>query len=74
MYTNVSSYKQLELAGVMSPMTQSQIIKIIGKYILLCNSSALSRIEFIFGMEILWDKASTTYHAAIVMQLPSQLR
>ena len=36
-------------------MSLSQIIKIIGKYISLCNSSALSHIEFIFGMEVLWD-------------------
>ena len=36
-------------------MSLSQIIKIIGKYISLCNSFALSRIEFIFGMEVLWD-------------------
>ena len=36
-------------------MSLSQIIKIIGKYISLCISSVLSRIEFIFGMEVLWD-------------------
>ena len=36
-------------------MSLRQIIKIIGKYISLCNSSLLSRIEFIFGMEVLWD-------------------
>ena len=36
-------------------MSLSQIIKIIGKYISLCNSSALSRIEFLFGIEVVWD-------------------
>ena len=34
-------------------MTLSQIIKIIGKYISLCNSFALSRTEYIFGKEAL---------------------
>ena len=36
-------------------MSLSQIIKIIGKYISLCNSFVLSRIEFMFGKEIPWN-------------------
>ena len=32
-----------------------QTIKIIGKYILLCNSFVLSRIEFMIAMEVSWD-------------------
>ena len=37
-------------------MNLSQIIKIIGKYISLCNSFALRHIESIFGKEVPWDK------------------
>ena len=33
----------------------SQIIKIIGKYISLCNTFALSRIKFAFPMDPHWD-------------------
>ena len=36
-------------------MSLSQIIKIIGTYISLFHCSVLSRIEFIFGMKVLWD-------------------
>ena len=36
-------------------MSLSQIIKIIEKYISLCNSFALDRIEFVFGKEAPWD-------------------
>ena len=36
-------------------MSLTQIIKIIGKNIALCNSFALSCIKFIFGMEVRWD-------------------
>ena len=36
-------------------MSLSQIIKIIGTYISLCHSSALSRIEFIFGIKVLCE-------------------
>ena len=36
-------------------MSLSQIIKIIGKFISLCNSFALSRIELIFDKEYSWD-------------------
>ena len=36
-------------------MSLTQIIKIIGKNIVLCNSFALNCIKFIFGMEVLWD-------------------
>ena len=56
------------LAGLMSPMCQymilslSQIVKIIGKYISLCNTFALSRIKF----------ASATYLIAMVTGLPWQ--
>ena len=32
----------------------SQIIKMIGKYILLCNYFALSRIDSIFAIEAPW--------------------
>ena len=35
-------------------MGLSQIIKIIGKYILLCNYFALGRIESIFAIEVPW--------------------
>ena len=58
---NVSSYQQIELTCFMSPMSQcmilslSQIIKIIGKYISLCNTFALSRIKFAFPMDPHWD-------------------
>ena len=33
-------------------MSLTQIIKIIGKNIVLCNSFVLSFIKFIFGMEV----------------------
>ena len=36
-------------------MSLTQIIKIIGKNIVLCNSFVLSCIIAIFGMEVLWD-------------------
>ena len=40
------------VAYFMSPVSLSQIIKIKGKYILLCNSFVLSFIEFIFAVEV----------------------
>ena len=36
-------------------LSLSQIIKIIGKYISLCNSFALSCIKFTFAMDRPWD-------------------
>ena len=36
-------------------MSLTQIIKIIGKNIVLCNSFVLSCIKSIFGMEVRWD-------------------
>ena len=36
-------------------MSLTQIIKIIGKNIALCNSFVLSCIKSIFGMEVHWD-------------------
>ena len=38
-------------------MSLSQIIKLIGKCISLCNSSALR----VFGMEVLWDNRHQTH-------------
>ena len=43
--------KTLELTTFVSPMSQWVWVK----YILLCNSFVLSRIEAIFGIKVLWD-------------------
>ena len=58
----------------MSPVSQGvrvyesePIIKIIGKYILLCNSFVLSRIEFIFGMEALWNDRHQS-HTSLLLE------
>ena len=51
----------------------SQTIKIIGKYISLCNSFALSPIEFVFDKKgSLGQQASTTYLIVMVTRLPWQ--
>ena len=36
-------------------MSLTQIIKIIGKNIVLCNSFVSSCIKSMFGMEVRWD-------------------
>ena len=52
---NVSSYKQIKVASFMSPMSPSNYQNNRKIHLTLCNSFALSRIELIFGMEVLWD-------------------
>ena len=54
-------------------LSLSQIIKIIGKYISLCNSYALTRIKFTFAMDPPWEGgASATSLTAMVTGLPWQ--
>ena len=49
-------------------MSLSQIIKIIGKYVLLCKSFALSRIESTFAMEVCWDNRHQP-HTSLIWKL-----